>query len=368
MLSMVIVAAVALGAATYAWFTFVSNPEVRNINLHVRAAENIFMSPYPGMDTMDADYFFNENKWFPVIQMYDGKGTLNADDGETYYNGIKDHQKAAFPADLNDVSSIFTTGTNGRDFYGRVNADTGEFKEYVKLKDRDDFDDNAANAKDYVKFDLWMKSSADGRVYLDGTSDSGAVQTFIKAMTEDWKEEYGELDDDVKQLIVSTVRVGFYWEEDNAGGGSGAVIWEPFSTTHVPSNYGGPGTAKLKLPTTAIAQAGGPSVFPNGVHPSGLPIQTTFDFGVETNNSKTEKDTIDLFFLKATDGDLVKPVKFSVYIWIEGADADTVNAVAKSFFTTQLRFAQDNEVFKSSTGGGETGGGETDPPDEPVDP
>ena len=50
MVSMMLVVAVTLGVATYAWFSFVSNPEVRNMDMYVKAAENIFLSPYEDMD------------------------------------------------------------------------------------------------------------------------------------------------------------------------------------------------------------------------------------------------------------------------------------------------------------------------------
>ena len=38
------------------------------------------------------------------------------------------------------------------------------------------------------------------------------------------------------------------------------------------------------------------------------------------------------------------PTNFNVYIWVEGADADTLNAVAKSDFRTYLRFGQEQGV------------------------
>ena len=352
MLSMVIVAAIALSSATYAWFTFVSNPEVRNLDLYVKAAENIFLSPYPDMDRRDVEneYFFNEFKWFAVLEMETDE--VYSNDGTTdYFNGIKNHQPAAFPDELSDISSIFNAGS--RDFFGRQNFDSGEFNYYYNLNAPGDNDplaevndpwNDAENKGGYVRFDLWIKSSTNGMIFLDGSTLGNNIlpNTFVIPIYQNDDEEWEKLEDGDKVYVQHTVRVGFYCASDS-NGDTHAVIWEPNSQEHVPESIlGGVGEVGY-LATMAIVEDYDHIVDDTGEKGE---EQKTYDFG-ETTTNADPGNKIDLFYL--IGGEDADPILFSVYIWVEGADVDTVNAVAKSYFRTQLRFGQERELDTSPT-------------------
>jgi len=372
MLSMVIVAAVALSAATYAWFTFVSNPEVRNMDLYVRAAENIYLSPYKDMD--QETNFRNDFKWFSTIEMVNAQKFDN-DGSFDYFNGIQNLQPSAFPAAMADVSSVFTGGSTGRDFFGRVNNNLGNFDRYYNLKEASGTDGEELFAVDpwagyssianggngqifvpqsmnqnkggYAAFDLYVKSSNSGTVYLDGASGASSV-IAITGLGET------DLPDEAKQYIVNTVRIGFYCEKDHKGN-EVAVIWEPGAKDHVPVHiHGGTGDNGWK-PTYAINSTQGSLYDEDGVLivPNTGLIQNTYDFGSPQVAGQTAKNALargtelPLFYVNGEydgpwDGDEYKSaLKFTVYIWIEGADQDTINAVAKSYFNTLLRFGLD---------------------------
>ena len=391
MLSMVIVAAVALGAATYAWFTFVSNPEVRNMDLYVRAAENIYLSPYKDMN-VDTN-FSNDFKWFSTIEMVNTERFDN-DGTNDYFNGIQNLQPSAFPVEMADISSLFTTGSAGREFYGRVNNNLGNFDRYYNLKEASGTDGedlfavdpwtgwsslaNGGNGQPFVKsmnqnkggyatFDLYIKSSNSGTIYLDGAPGASAVIP-IDGIGGD---ELTGLTDEAKQYIVNTVRIGFYCAKDHKDN-EVAIIWEPGAATHVPIHiHGGSGDSGWK-PTYAINSTQGSLYDDDGVLivPNTSLIQNTFDFGSPQVAGQTAKNALarptelPLFYIKGEyDGEWAEgqesdsALKFTVYIWIEGADQDTINAVAKSYFNTLLRFGLDADK-KVEGGGGDPGEGD----------
>ena len=300
-LSMALVAAVALGGATYAWFTFVSNPEIRDIEMYVKAADNIYLSPYDMDDVVNAG---DMNKWFGTLVQEDNTGA-------TYPNGIVNQQPGAFPQQLSDVSSVFTA-TN-MNFFSRKNNDSGDFVEYLAATAPSY--DTLANKPigDYAKFEIWITATSSGAIFLDGDT-AGALQSYVNGL------EIGE----VKEGIKHTVRIGFYMQSDS-GSEERVVIWEPNSVGHVALVDGGPG-AIGKAVTKAITA-------PGTVENAGT-NQVAFDFGTGATNS-INASRIALFDMTADD-----VLHFSVYIWVEGADADAVNKVAKSNIATKLRFGQ----------------------------
>jgi len=347
-LSMLLIAAIALTSATYAWFTFVSNPEVRGMDVYVKAADNIFLSPY------DLDVYPPEADayWFPTLQMKD-------DSGAEFPNGIWNQQKGAFPKELGDVSSLFNL--SNRNFFSRENEDNGDFKQYVVAIPPDTW--TPAAGKDtldtavgtYAKFDLWIKSSKDaGTIFLDEKDANAIVQSYVKAILSRGGEDLAPAN--IKNNIASTFRIGFYCANDMDGtsGQARCVVWEPNSKKHVLPVDGGlvPGASVnawfQTLPITAASACDA-----NGVS-SVASVQQTYDFNT-TTAAGARTDRIPLFNLEKDT-----PLKFSVYIWVEGADVDTVNAVAKSWAQIQLRFGQAEDC--TMLGGG------APPPPPPVDP
>lgn len=326
MISMALIAAIALGGATYAWFTFVSNPEIRDIDLYVKAADNILLSASTKDMSVQAN-LENANLWYATLVQREGTPVVDS-------NAIESNQKWAFPAILSDVSSVFTAAN--RNFFARKNTDAGDFIEYLAAKAPviPAAEGDVAKTGDYATFDVWIKSTSDGAIYLDGAD---LVKSYVKAKA-DPVSGGADLTTEPDKYLENTVRVGFYTQEDGLGAAR-SVIWEPNATPHLPGIYGGPSTAG-KLTTNAIDQPYTAIQIP-AIDPDTVGIaQTTYDFGTGTTNiAATEaayQDTrIALFDLKADEA-----VKFTICIWVEGADADTRNAVANNWFGTKLRFGQ----------------------------
>lgn len=307
--SLCLVAAVALTGATYAWFTAMANPQVGNLNLYVKASDALFLSAYQDTDKPAIDL---KADWKTSIAQTDISGTPVGKWGM---------QVNAFPDNMYNVSSLFDTDSNS--FFKATAFDVSD--NHPTAFAASTFTTKANN--DYAKFNLWVKSTNNGYLYLD--SGSSVAFDATKTLTDSQKK------------IADTVRVGFVPVESDGTTEhwADAVIWEPNSKDHLPSTNGGPvGDPTTKLPTSALKDAIGTSS-----------AQTTFDFQTGDTNIKNTVDVpgynsqIALFDLSA---DTVQ--QFHVYIWVEGADGDTVNAVAKSYFNTLLKFGQNFNVTKTT--------------------
>ncbi|MCL2739937.1 MAG: hypothetical protein FWE47_01905 [Oscillospiraceae bacterium] len=336
-ISMLCIAGIALISATYAWFTFVSNPEVKDIDLYVKTTDELYLSPYHNfqMDPEHASYddltkpYLNPGLWFATItrdMIQNGIG------GDTLQR-----QANSFPTEMLNASSIFTT--SNQNFFTRELNLKGEPTDYVAC--------DPLPAGGYVKFDLWAKSNNSGVVYLDGAAAAEGLRKSYVAAIETTGGVRITSDQNLKKYIENTVRIGFSTE---AEGGAGvapaaprAVVWEPNAKGHLGASFGGPG-GDLKLPTLAITKAEAiPDPYTlenmNVGGEGGKDLQVTFDYLTDETNflqgagPSLNPDKIGLFYLEGG-----RAVKFSVYIWVEGADADTVNNVANSYFRTLLTF------------------------------
>ena len=366
---MLLIAIVALSGATYAWFTFVSNPQVSAIDMYVQAANNILFSPYTKVDmdpqtdgygTTDnnadnaytlgnySDPYNDPSLWFATVtQKMIQDGT---DESGTPIIDPNYIQPKSFPSltgtGMENNSSIWNTLTGGRDFFTRTINPDGTPAQYVAAGTADDpLNDAAGNG--YIQFSLWVKSNTDGILFLDGNQSSALA---IDSAGGD--PLTGQTDK--RQFIEDAIRVGFYTTSEGSAAATPAdpraVIWEPNSTEHLPTWYGGPG-GTAKLDTLAITQ---PTAIPTPDPLTGLStedmtvggeggkqLQTTWDFTPAGTNLKDSE--IAVCALKGGSA-----VKVTFAIWVEGADADTLNAVANSFFRTALVFGEDSTSPVSS--------------------
>lgn len=298
--SMMLIALVALSSATFAWFTTSSNPTVGQIDLQVKAVDSLFLSAKINGGTAPTATLDWKTQIVPAD--IEGGQTLPTTGG-TFAEYLLYNTSSTF----NATSNSFWVPT---DFAPGSTTPTGY---------------QAATAADYVKFDLWAKSESAGAVNLFGGTSSDSL---VKAIASLGGAEITDIDADNRVGIKYTVRVGFvpYAADGTTLSWAGAVIWQPNSTAHVPIAISGLGT----LPTGFLDVQG-----VTGALTSDVANQTTYDFvSGKTNTSADTK--IKLFDLAAAT-----PKKFAVYIWVEGADVDTVNAVAKSFFSTFLKFSFD---------------------------
>ena len=301
--SLLLIAAIALTGATYAWFTTVANPTVGTIDLYVKAAEALFLSelPAPAADNMA--------HW---------KALISQDE-------IVAAQPLAFPDELFNVSTAFTAA-NHDFFIAEFNADGSAITGYTAAA--------ATPPLDYAKFSLWAKSSSTGAMTLEKTIANPASVT---AIDEGGNEIFYPAS--VLAGIAYTVRIGIVPRTGATENWAEAVIWEPNSTAHLGNPYRLDSPPAAKEATSAAVLAAGA--------PGTTGTQTTYDFGASNTRQISrpaegtygawtcplEPDKIQLFYLEA---DSIR--QFNVYIWVEGADKDTLTYVAQSYFRTLLRF------------------------------
>jgi hypothetical protein len=307
-----------LGSATYAWFTNIINNDVESMNFYVSASDAMMLS------ALSSPELNSVSDW--TVQLMKSEIT----------SANRGNQTGAFPEDMNVVSSLFNNEASG--FYTASYSTSGVLNGFINI--------NQAN--NFAKFSLWTKTTRNGFIYLD-------VGSYINALTLT----------EPNNAIANSIRVGFvpvnYDENGNAPDGTipneawqYAVIWEPNSTAHLSAIYGGPGGTD-KLITNAVKNS---VAVANPVNTAGLQDaisqQNTFDFttggtnvsGANFYNSQgqpvviSSDEKIALFNMNA---DTMQ--RFNVYIWAEGSDQDAVDAVAKSFFRTYIKFGQEYDKF-----------------------
>ena len=286
-ITMTLIATVALTSATYAWFTSIANPEVNSINLYVKAADNLMLSAY-------------DNSTTPAVNLVsDWKSSILQTDIENpaYQTGDKwGAQSAAFPANMFNVSTLFTADSNK--FYSATFNPLGAINGYVE-----------ADQTNYSKFSLWVKSTRTGEVVLKTTPVTGSAVTTPLNNTAP------------KNAIADTVRIGFVPIKNGTEDWANASVWEPNYDQHLDASYGGTATAGYNPTTSAV----------DGLTTTSLGTQTTI---------YTPGADIPILNIDNSTYNVDSAINFDVYIWVEGSDGDAQPAVAKSNFQTYLQFGQ----------------------------
>lgn len=296
--AMLIIAVVALTSATYAWFSVTSNPSVGQIDLTVKANDGLMLSakPTPNLD--------NSPDWKTNIT----QGEIGTLQTITWGNIA-----------LSDISTVPAQLKLGKLFDAEL-ADSGLPKAYVELAP------TAANVE-YIKFTLWAKGLAGKTVSLIGdigtnTLPAGAANSFVSSID---ALNGTTIADTPKNFIGTTIRVGFVVND----AAKTTVIWEPNSTVHVSDTYRNQteienfDSAQNTVGATKAVNAAGAL--------TNVEAQNSVDFIANGG-------LINLFTFDDTIEDATVMQQFDVYIWVEGADMDTINAVADSFFRTYLKF------------------------------
>lgn len=310
--SMLLISVVALVGATYAWFTVSDFATVGTLDVQVKAADGLVLSP---ATTKPA--FNDPTKWFSLVD----------------YEMIDTAQQYAFVEKLSDCSTTDVELGSGQ-FYDAVLGDTGQPVSYIEMLDTSADEATPGTgevAREYVKFTLWVKTPAAGTVYLTDKTPDGS---YVMAITEEDGTELVFNDTTPANtlatagaLIPSTVRVGFR-TLSGAATNNAAKIWEPDATTRVPVELLPGNPATLPTPTGKAVEETVATIA--DITTDGLGDQNAID---EFTSNK-----IDLFTMGAADTDGAYIAQIAVYIWVEGADPDTVNAVADSWFRTNLKF------------------------------
>ena len=299
---MLVVAAVALTGATYAWFSNIADPSVGTLDLQVAADDSLFISSY---DTALASEVTGD-KWRASVSQSE----------------INTAQSGVFSGVMKDVSTVGTDAYH--DFFR-----TSGFLSTMKPESYT----AATLGSDYVRFTFWVRSSKDASMFLNGGAADPLTSQLSYVVAADSAgtplNHFAATDTDRQQpqyAIAYTVRIAFVPLVDTSTPGTfevedwtGAVIWEPNSDLHLAIDQGGPGGTDV-IPTDSAVKTAGPA------GTAGV------DDGVQP--------AVDFTGGKLTLGSLLagRLYRYAVYMWVEGSDPDTVNAVANSYFQAHLRF------------------------------
>lgn len=332
-IAMMVIAVVALSSATYAWFSITANPSVGQINVEVKAADGLLLSELDVEKTDAPDY---PAAWKTNIT----PDMINASATQPMVGKL-------LTAKISDVSTVAATLKAGTIFDAKLD-DNGMPNEYINLGAMPAYNASAlvkdAYDYQYVKFTIWfqgaagrtvsLKGPADTSAAIDDISDIGLTESYVVGLSYDSTgQAYSPLVDsaNAKSYIASTVRVGFVPYD----GKDTTVIWEPNSGIHVAATMRNEneaagyvvGQAKLDgaLAVATAGDASGAGTLATYAN------QGSVDFVDEF--AMYDSDLIDLFTLDSNGY-----MKCDIYIWVEGADTDTINAVANSYFGTYLKF------------------------------
>lgn len=282
---MLLVTAVALTTASYAWFTANTAVSLGNLDVNVTASNGIQVS-------------MNATSW---------KSTLTTNEIKTtgYLNN-----KNQFPTTLNAVSTVGSTTTGQFDmFYGEL-AENGTLSTTLLEEPQSN------DAAKYVAFDLFIKSSVDKTIKLN----TGSGVTAVNAANSE-----GTIND---TKLKSSSRIGFLKQGTDstntpataialAGGTKDTqVIWEPNADDHT---------------TTAIGLGAvqGEAKAYSGVKAEGTALSlesldTEHFAAVSTKTSTVGNLPTDTTVFNITAG----ITKVRIYIWIEGQDIDCENSAS----------------------------------------
>jgi hypothetical protein len=357
-IAMVLVAAIALSSATYAWFVNNAQVTATNVNVQAATAYSLLISHEIGTNeawgTTTALTALT-NKLTPVSttgEINDKAITLTAKDGDTAAVGIGDGTTVA----VGDVR--FTAGTKWENSY------MTEFSEVSKDSKTADATDNDTSKYFYTE-EVYMKAAQASKLFLnangikivwtksgDTTASTLSISEFMDlpvvtaaegSTLTDAQKTYNENLASAKALI-KTLRVGFTITKYTDGDTTKDVTSRNFFeyqlvddyiesanavNTTVGSNSSAEGLTKaVQASTGTVADISADSSTMSG--------KTIMDYaasGSETSMvltaDQTDKD-------KLADLAVNEVIKCDIYVWMEGCDYDTVAANINSFSGTGL--------------------------------
>lgn len=300
---MLIVTAVTLTTASYAWFSSNTSVSLGDLNVNVTAANGIQVS-------LDAQ------NWKATLDL----STITAQTAATdEVNDLYADNTNQVPT---EVSPVSTVGTNGATGIFRMYS--GEFTEgdSSKLTTALLTDTKGTTGK-YIAFDLFVKSATDEDIYLNTGS---GVTTLGESTGLENAVRVGFLNKGTDTTNNAATARTLAGDSDAEGALDGEqVIWEPNSNSHT-----------AVVISSGVAEDGA-SLSYSGVKAAGtgLAINSSTSFS-EVTTLKTQATitagTNKVFAIKAGI------TKIRVYIWLEGQDVDCEdNASLGTGFTTSIR-------------------------------
>lgn len=302
----VVVAAVALGTATYAWF--INNTAVGAEQLEFSAGASTALSIAVHKNGQKITTTTNQDK-------LDYKGLLTNGDIKTFLDRLKDGGDDAEIAGLKAVSTVSTAGFYANDGFNN------EVKKVEKFKIIADGENNNY----YLALPIWLKSTENVTIYLRDTT---------KVAVKDG--------DTVSQYFDRAILLGFSEVpgiKDGEENISQNLIYEPneiADATQVPGRQSTTiGSDEDGQGVTSVDAQGEPafakqnrlidnSLFINVPAGGGIPTKGGIA-GIENKNGiiNLEKEN---------------PKKMMIYLWVDGMDFDCVSGISGSTLQVALNF------------------------------
>ena len=298
---MLLITAIALTTASYAWFTQNSTVSMAGLNVNVTAADGIQIS-------MDAA------TWKAALTVDDIKGAA--------YTGHVNQ----VPESLVPVSTAGTVANGKLLMYkGSIgaNPNTG-----AQILSAEATVEQAGATGDFIAFDVFLLPSAQTQLYL--TQDAGVTSNASKGLENAARLAF---------LIEGNVANGATADAIALTGATSAIIWEPNNNAHTTSgianaanNYG------ISIDATSVVAnyQGVNAIIPVAANVPLNSNDTTY-FQTVTPTIKTgtaPTGTSTLFTINAGI------TKVRIYAWVEGQDVDCENDASGTDVTFNIKFTK----------------------------
>ena len=287
---MLLVTAVALTTASYAWFSTAAAVAIDGIDVNVTAASGIQVS------TDAAD-------WKTVLSVADL--TAAADDPGAYTGHT--NQFASVLAPVSTAGDLSTAGIFDM-FYGELVEDTEVTLTTTSLTD------TAGYTGHYVAFDVFIKTVEDTDIYLGPTSDVTYNLAGVDAGLQ-YSARVGFLNKGTDATATPATAVALNSSVEQ-------VIWEPNADQHTDYAINSLGASGVETTYAVIAE--GTLLDSDAAVPSATYFDeiTALDHGLLVSNEGSTPTTDVIFTAYAGI------TKLRIYIWIEGQDIDCENTTS----------------------------------------
>lgn len=287
-------AVVSLSTSTYAWFTMSNTAQIDGFTADVKAGEGIEIA-------------------------ITSKGTQNEINAAKWYTGNvpADVVKTAFEANGFTKFQDLTTTESGKTFK-YIDKTTGALTDY-----------NETTELGYVSFNVHIKTAVVGNVVLDGIT----LESTPKANTSPWTVDAGydiaenntiSIGTEVEYLVEDAARIAIIYNNNSTVYEKGAA--EGFTTEN--QDYSGN--------TKGTQSVYGAYSYYNSKNENGVQIDIANAQNCNYNTNEIAATGLDVNKFPATEGGIIS---FEVKIWIEGWDAECINAIFSQTLTTELHFS-----------------------------
>ena len=336
---MVVVAAVALSSATYAWFVNNASVTATNVNVQAATAYSLLISQDQSAWGTTTALDALTNKLTPVSTT----GEINSTEITLDTTGIKDGKKVA----VGDVR--FTAGAKWENSYMTEFAEVS--KESVTATA-----DGSSTSKYFYTEEVYMKAAQASKLFLDAngikvvwtkngesTPSTLSITQFMALNTVDGEDAYNAKLTSA-QALIKTLRVGFTITKYDGGVTTGTVTDRKFFEYQLVNDYINSANAVNTTVNSSSAaegltkavKASDGSVATISASSSTMNGKTIMDYAANGSGTAMVATDEQSGKDKLADLGVNEVVKCDIYVWMEGCDFDTVAANINSFSGTGL--------------------------------